>query len=230
MRKILGLVRVSTQRQSSDGLSLPAQIERLKAYAAFQGWPSDGLEIVEERAVSGKARKRPAIESIKRRAKAGELSAVCVCRLDRAGRSTLELLEFIRVLKDARVAFHALDVGISTDTSMGEFLTTILAAVASLESDTIKSRTKFALAHARHEGRVYGRIPFGYKAKDGKLVPDLRAMRAIERARHMRANNATLKDIGKMLEDSGFKGPQGGSWAPGSVAAMLNARIREDAA
>ena len=64
-----------------------------------------------------------------------------------------------------KVAFHALDVGISTDTSLGEFLTSILLAVGSLESDNIKSRTESALAHARREGRVYGRIPFGYRVE-----------------------------------------------------------------
>ena len=228
MGKIIGLVRVSTQRQSSEGLSLPAQIERLKAYAAFKGWPAEDLEIVEERAVSGKAKRRPVIDAIKKRAKAGELSAVVVCRLDRAGRSTLELLDFIRTLKDSKVAFHALDVGISTDTTMGEFLTVILSAVASLESSNIAERTRFALSHARREGKVYGRIPFGYrvegKDKDRRLVPDARAMKGVTRAQAMRAEGRTLQEIGDWLTSNGYKPPQGGSWAPGSVKAMLESK------
>jgi|GEM_PF-2622397 len=209
-------------------LSLCAQVERLKAYAAFKGWPADDLEIVEERAVSGKAKRRPVIDSIKRRAKAGELSAVCVCRLDRAGRSTLELLDFIRTLKECSVAFHALDVGISTDTSMGEFFTTILSAVASLESSNIAERTRFALSHARREGKVYGRIPFGYLVigvgKTRRLVPDPHAMKGLARAKQMRADRVTLKEIGEWLTAKGFKPPQGGSWAPGSVKAMLESK------
>ena len=111
---------------------------------------------------------------------------------------------------------------------MGEFVTTLLAAVAQLEGQNIAERTRFALAHARSEGRVYGRIPFGFKRVGSKLVPDPVAMKGLTRARKLRAEGKTLKDIGAILEQGGYIAPQGGHWKPGSVSAILNSVIAKE--
>ena len=49
-------------------------------------------------------------------------------------------------------------------------------------------------------------------------------MKGLARAKQMRAEGVTLKEVGKWLTTKGFKSPQGGSWAPGSVKAMLESK------
>jgi len=94
------------------------------------------------------------------------------------------------------VSFYALDIGLDSGSSYGKFLTVILSAVADAEGDNIRSRTKFALAKARRDGKVYGRIAFGYRAVNSRLVPDPASAKGLARAQKMRSDGKTLKQIG----------------------------------
>ena len=59
MEQAVGYVRVSTEEQAKEGVSLEAQQERIRAYAAMRGL--ELIEIYSEQGVSGKIplRQRP---------------------------------------------------------------------------------------------------------------------------------------------------------------------------
>lgn len=78
---------------------------------------------------------------------------------DRLARSTRDLLELIEQLRSTGVAVEFVDnPALNTDTPQGEFMLTILAAVAQLERATIRERQAEGIEIAKERG-VYERAP-----------------------------------------------------------------------
>src|SRR6516162_5816428 len=85
---------------------------------------------------------------------------VVVCKLDRLGRSTRELLNLIRAIDQAGASFKSLgDPLFDTSNSQGRLLLAVLAAVAEFERDLIRSRTGEGRKRAMANGVRFGRKP-----------------------------------------------------------------------
>lgn len=109
---------------------------------------------------SGAWNGRPGLQRVLDAAQRGQVDAVLVWKLDRFGRSALDLLANIRKLEDAGVRFVALTQGIDIKPggdAMGRLMLTMLAAVAEFERELIRERTMLGLAKARAEGKRIGR-------------------------------------------------------------------------
>lgn len=52
-KKAIAYIRVSSQRQADIGVSIAAQMRRIKEYAKFKGLSLDEIDILIERGVSG---------------------------------------------------------------------------------------------------------------------------------------------------------------------------------
>lgn len=85
-----------------------------------------------------------------------EGDTLCVWKLDRLGRSMLDLLHQMQALEARGVKFKSLTEGIDTSTSMGRLLLHVLGALAEFERGLIKERTMAGIATARAEGKVWG--------------------------------------------------------------------------
>ncbi|NVM96099.1 recombinase family protein [Arthrobacter wenxiniae] len=78
---------------------------------------------------------------------------------DRLARSTTDLLALVEQLKAKGVALEFIDnPALNTDTPQGEFMLTVLAAIAQLERKTIRERQAEGIAIAKRNG-VYHRGP-----------------------------------------------------------------------
>ena len=82
-----------------------------------------------------------------------------VWKLDRLGRSTLQLMMLLNDLHERGVEFKSLTEGIDTTTPMGRFYFTMSSALAQLERDRLIERTRAGLAAAKARGRNGGRKP-----------------------------------------------------------------------
>lgn len=106
---------------------------------------------------------------------------------DRLARSTTDLLSIVRGLAAKGVAVEFVDnPALNTDTPQGEFMLTILAAVAELERATIRERQAEGIAIAKRKG-VYARGP--------KLSAEQTAS-ARERIRDGVAKSVVARDLG----------------------------------
>ncbi len=119
------------------------------------------LDVEETR--SGARNDRPGFQRVLRAARRGEFDALLVFKLDRAGRSALDLLANIRELVDLHgvrcvVTSQGLDLKPGGD-AISRLLMTVLAAVAEFERDLIRDRTRLGLAAARRRGVRLGRRP-----------------------------------------------------------------------
>lgn len=74
-----------------------------------------------------------------------------VTRLDRVGRSTLDMLTFAERLKRSGIDLHILDLQIDTSTPGGELLFTVMSGLATMESRIRSERAKDGHAKRKRE-------------------------------------------------------------------------------
>ena len=141
--------RVSTHDQQT----LPMQLSAMRAYARRRGWKV----VVEEREVGSGAKTRPKREEILKAARRRDLDAILVWRLDRWGRSLLDLIGTLQELHTVGVGFVSLPEALDMTTPGGRALAGMLAVFAEFERDILRDRVKAGIAQARKEGRPHGR-------------------------------------------------------------------------
>ena len=139
MTRAAAYLRVSTSGQI-DGESLKTQRLQIQDYCTLRGW--NLVNLFEDPGVSGTKDDRPALQTLLTAVKSGEIEAVVVRDLSRFGRSARDLLNNIQILKDCSVTFISLKEGIDGSGAYGQFMLTILAAIAELELEMIVSRMK----------------------------------------------------------------------------------------
>lgn len=107
--------------------------------------------------ISAKSTDRPQLQAMLAYVRSGDL--VRVKSPDRLARSTTDLLALVNQLKDKDVQVQFVDQpALNTDSPQGQFMLTILGAVAQLERATIRERQAEGIALARARG-VYDRAP-----------------------------------------------------------------------
>lgn len=144
--RLLGYARVSKYDQD-----LNLQIDALKK----GGCRRDRIFVDK---VSGTRARRPGLEACLGALKAGDV--LLVWRLDRLGRSMIDLVELVEQLRGRGVGFRSLcDGAVDTTTASGELVFHIFSALAQFERRLIQERTKAGLAAARARGRKGGRKP-----------------------------------------------------------------------
>ncbi|KQT07182.1 recombinase family protein [Rhizobium sp. Leaf386] len=141
MRKI-GYARVSTNEQHLD-LQL----------AALRGIRCD--LIFTDQGISGATFDRPGLAEALSAVEAGDM--LVVWRLDRLGRSLIDLINVINDLGREAVEFRSLTEAIDTSTSGGRLTFHIMAAMAEFERSILSERTKAGMSAARSRGSFIGR-------------------------------------------------------------------------
>ncbi len=146
--------RVSTRDQDK---SLARR--ELRQAAAARGLKIT-LEV--EESGSGALNNRPGLRRVMEAARKGEVGAVLVWKLDRFGRSSLDVLSNIRHLTNGGVRFIAVTQGLDVKPegdAMSQLILTVLSGVAEFERSLMSERTALAARAARIAGRSWGRRP-----------------------------------------------------------------------
>jgi site-specific DNA recombinase len=220
-RICIGYVRVSTEEQANEGVSLAAQEDRIRAYASLYGY--ELAEVVVDAGESAKSLKRPGISRILDGVRAGNVRAVIALKLDRITRSVRDLGDLMETFDRADAALVSVSENLDTSTAAGRMVTNMLGVVAQWEREAIGERTATALTHKRKLRQVYGRPPFGYRREGDMLVEVPSLLAAREEARAMLAGGASLRQIGAHLRTY-----NGGIWHPQTVKDMLGSRMSRE--
>ena len=150
MSRVFAYCRVSTSEQTTDN-----QVQEI----ASAGFAINPRRVVTE-TVSGSqaARERPEFCRLLDRLEAGDV--LVVTKLDRLGRSAVDVRTTVEGLQGMGVRVHCLALGGADLTSAaGKMTMQVLAAVAEFELDLLRERTHAGLARARAEGKTMGRPP-----------------------------------------------------------------------
>lgn len=163
-------IRVSTEEQAKQGISLSAQEEALKNYASALGY--DVFKIYREEGKSGKDIKgRPEMRQMLNDAKSYKFQAIFIYKLDRFSRSLRDLIETIEKLKEWGIDFISLQDKIETTSASGKLMFHIISAFAEFERNVTSERTKFSMDKKARDGKIVSRAPFGYKLENKQLIP-----------------------------------------------------------
>jgi site-specific DNA recombinase len=213
-------VRVSTERQATEGLSLDEQVRQVEAHIAAQDWAR--VDTLIEAGVSGRRDDRPKLAEVMRLASDGRIDVLVIPKLDRLGRSTLHLLQVCADLKAAAVRLVSLGDSIDTSTAAGQMLLEILAAVASFESARIGERVASVTAARAASGKAHGRVPYGYRpgGKDGLLVDSAQAV-IVQRIFTEYNAGKSQRQIARDLTRDGIPAKHGRPWVQGSISKLL---------
>jgi len=162
-------IRVSTEEQVKQGVSLAAQKEALENYAKALGY--EVYKFYKDEGRSAKDIKgRPEIKHLLEDAKTRKFQAIFIYKLDRFSRSLKDLIETIEKLKEWNVDFVSLQDKIETTSASGKLMFHIISAFAEFERNVTGERTKFAMNKQARDGNPITRAPWGYKIENKKLV------------------------------------------------------------
>jgi DNA invertase Pin-like site-specific DNA recombinase len=167
---LIGYARVSKDEQNLD-----LQLDALAAAGVEPAYIFTDKE-------SGAKTDRKGLDAALSHLRAGDV--LTVWKLDRLGRTTIQLMLLLNRLHERGVDFKSLTEGIDTTTSFGRFFFTMSAALSQLERDRLIERTKAGLKSAKARGRTGGRRP--------KLTSD-----QIEMAKGLLASGRAPRDVAK---------------------------------
>lgn len=144
--------RVSTADQDCT-----LQLNELRSYCERRGWTIVAEYV--DAGISGTKASRPELDKLMRDASQRRFDAVLVFKLDRFGRSVLNLSQSLALLDSYGVRFIAVSQGLDTDQNnpTSRLLLNILSSVASFEVDLIRERTALGVRAARAKGKTIGR-------------------------------------------------------------------------
>src|SRR5271163_4953651 len=168
----IGYVRVSTERQTEQGVSLEAQEAKIRAMVTVQG--AELIEVIVDGGESAKSLNRPGLQRLLALINAGKVEAVIVAKLDRLTRSVKDSCGLLELLEKRNVALISVAESLDTGSAAGRLVITIMGAVIQWDREAIGERTRDALRHKRSQGQRVGNIAFGSRlADDGEhLEPD----------------------------------------------------------
>ena len=135
-----GYARVSTRSQK-----LGTQIEKLKEYGVD--------EIASEIVIGIKEEKK--LNRLIKKMKEGD--SLVVCRMDRLGRSTMQLLELVKELEERKISLVFIDHNIDTSTAVGKYFITNLAAFSEFERNQMKEKIRAGIELAKRKGKFKGK-------------------------------------------------------------------------
>ncbi len=228
LRRVIGYIRVSTDEQSREGLSLTLQEAKIRGYCELFG-----LELVRidrDAGVSAKSLDRDGLASVLDDLRRGRVGGLVIYKLDRLTRSLGDWSNLIDELfsKAAGRRLHSVEEKIDTGTASGLLVLDVLMSVAQWERRIIAERTADALQGKISRGERCGRIRFGYTlAADGKtLIPEPSEQRALAFMREWKAQGKTYREMVATLESMGIDCKDPGSvWRPGAIHRILTRPI-----
>jgi DNA invertase Pin-like site-specific DNA recombinase len=211
-RRAVAYLRVSTTEQ---GTGLLAQRDGITAWAE-----REGVEIVawHEDHTSGAtpADRRPGMTAALADLIGHRAGLLVAWKRDRLARDPLitGLIEGAARRAGSRVVTAD---GLNGDDMTSEAMRGMLDVLARMERRMIGARTRDALQAKRARGEVVGTPPYGYRVHEGRYVPDLAEIHAIDRVMTLRRAGYPARVIADRLTAEGVSWPRARRWSEQTV-------------
>ena len=218
-----GYVRVSrVGGRSGDSFISPAvQREQIESWAKLRSVTI--AEWHEDLDQTGGKLRRPGLDAIMARIKAGETEGIAVARLDRLSRAGVgEALSLVEEILEHGASIAAVDLGLDPTTEVGEFALTIMLALARMERRRITASWDTANKRAIDRGIHFTAVPpFGYRRREDKSLEPIPGLAPVVReAFERRAAKASRWSIARWLNEEHPR-PDGRDWTARTVEVMI---------
>ena len=207
MKTAYGYIRVSTEGQATEGVSMDVQRDRFQAWCKLNEYELAGT--FSDAGASGGG------------------GALVVFSLSRLARSTRDTIEIAEQLRGSDADLVSLSEKIDTTTAAGKMVFRMLAVLAEFERDLVSERTSTALAYKKAQGQVYGPTPYGYDRSGEDLQANGDELETIERVKSWRDNGWSLRKIASQLNRDNVPTKQGAKWYASTVQYLLKNTLYE---
>lgn len=164
MSRVFAYCRVSTSDQSTEN-----QMQEIAA----AGFSVEPYRVVEE-TVSGSIAAKNRLGFAALLAKLEPKDILIVTKLDRLGRSAIDVRATVDALDDIGVRVHCLALGgVDLTSPAGKMTMGVISAVAEFERDLLIERTQAGLARAKSQGKTLGRPTALTKIQQAEIVRKL---------------------------------------------------------
>ena len=215
---VVSYIRVSSNDQAVSGYSIPAQLERIRAYAFSQDWSliHEYIDAGQSAGSMARPQMNQMLEDIK---KDRMIKAIIVYRLDRLGRNIKDMLTLVARLQKRKVGVVSLTEHIDLTSATGRLLFNMLCSIAEYEREVTRERIIMGLEKKLEEtGRMNGGIPFGYQADhQGNIVIVEREAIAVNRIFNLYLEHENYGRIAREIQEY----YPGKNWVTNIVKRML---------
>lgn len=227
VRRAVGYVRVSTDMQAVDGLSLDAQTAAIEQYCKAHGFK---LVRICKDVISGAKAQRPglqeALDNLQHNA-----DILIVLKFDRLSRSIKHFCElYERYFKSGENELVAIRESIRLDSSLGRALVSILLVLAQMEREATGERTREAVRHIHKQGYFFGKVAYGKRAVPAPdnpryrvLVEDSEEQAVLARLKQWAKEGLGISEMAAKLNADGVSPPQGERW---TKSVIYNLKLR----
>jgi len=219
MKQAIGYIRVSTEKQANEGVSLEAQEAKIVTWCKANGY--ELVKVYVDAGISGKrmdTRKEllAALASLKKG------MALVSYSLSRLARSTKDALAIGEAVAKKKADMVSLTEQIDTTTAAGKMMFQMLSVLAEFERNLVAERTTNALQHKKRSGQKYtNQTPYGFEAIEGRLVEVKQEAEVVAEIQAARSSGSTLQSIADNLNGRGIPTKTGKTWAPATIHLLL---------
>lgn len=220
MKTAIGYLRVSTDGQAQDGVSLDAQRAKITAWCELNDYTLTAVHV--DAGISGKsADNRPGLQQALSECKKG--TALVVHSLSRLARSTKDTIAISERLAKVGADLVSLSEKIDTTSAAGKMVFRMLAVLAEFERDQISERTAVAMQHMKSQKKLVGAVPYGYRLMPDRatLIEDPLEQAVIAQARKLHASGLSLRKIAYQLDERGFHARNGAKFQSTQILRMV---------
>lgn len=232
--RAVAYIRVSTDKQATDGVGLDVQAAKVRMYAELYG--IELVDVIVDEGASAKTLQREGLTRALSLLDSGEADGLIVYKLDRLTRSVRDLGELIDCYFGPKgsAALVSVEEQVDTSTATGRMILNVLMSVSQWERETIGERTSAAMTHKARQGEYTGGpVTYGYRVSaDGVNLEEHAGEQAVIAAiREYRAAGLSLRKIGAKLLAYGFTPRKGTEFMPSTINRIAKSqRIIEQAA
>ena len=219
MKQAIGYIRVSTEQQANEGVSLEAQKAKIAAWCVTNGY--ELVNVFVDAGISGKSMdKRPGLQDAMKSLKKG--MALVSYSLSRLARSTKDALSIGETVAKRKADMVSLSEQIDTTTAADKMMFQMLAVLAEFERNLVAERTTNALQHKKATNQKYTNItPYGFEAIEGRLVQVQAEAAIVAEIQAARASGNTLQSIADTLNGRGIPTKTGKTWQPATIHLLM---------
>lgn len=155
----------------------------------------------------------------------GAAEGIVVAKLDRFGRSVVQLGSLVEQLRESGGALFSVAEGVDTRGPTGKLIADILMAIAEWELQRIRDNWAAARSAAESRGVYLAEAPVGFtKDTEGKLVARPELPKIAEAFERRVAGESWVK-VARWLDSEGVKSRRGGQWTVASVRNLISNRV-----
>lgn len=236
MAKVVGYLRVSTDRQAEEGFGLDVQEQKVRGWAKAEGHKL--VAIYRDEGISGSKGlgDRPGLADAVSAVLDGAAAGIVVPRLDRLARDLIvqeqALAEVWRLGGEVWSCSAAEGAYLSDDPDdpSRKLIRQVLGAVSEYERSMVALRLRMGRKRKFDRGGyAYGAPPFGKRAEGKALIDDPAEMAAVGLICSLREDGKSYRQIVRALVVDGHRTKRGGAWHPKTVSSIVQ-RFRPRAA